>query len=158
MRRSGLQLSCDSADSSAQRGRNHTQMHRWLFSLCSSGFARTTTCRGVESRFQVSCIAAYLFCSWFTTNFVMVFVICVLLSAADFWYRMTGCASTAARRLQDYQECVGKGSSRSPLVELCRRGWREPMGVRKSSGACMPVLHSLHSHCRFCAGVRGSSH
>merc|ERR1712028_47867 len=35
--------------------------------------------------FRVSCIAAYLFCSWFTTNFVMVFVICVLLSAADFW-------------------------------------------------------------------------
>merc|ERR1711865_1181878 len=35
--------------------------------------------------FRVSCIIAYLFCSWFTANFVMVFVICVLLSAADFW-------------------------------------------------------------------------
>eukprot|EP00658_Telonema_sp_P-2_P006003 TRINITY_DN1227_c0_g1_i1.p1 TRINITY_DN1227_c0_g1~~TRINITY_DN1227_c0_g1_i1.p1 ORF type:complete len:251 (-),score=43.75 TRINITY_DN1227_c0_g1_i1:207-959(-) len=35
--------------------------------------------------FRLSCILVYLFCSWFTSNFVMVFVICVLLSAADFW-------------------------------------------------------------------------
>eukprot|EP00657_Telonema_sp_P-1_P001509 TRINITY_DN1405_c0_g2_i2.p1 TRINITY_DN1405_c0_g2~~TRINITY_DN1405_c0_g2_i2.p1 ORF type:complete len:219 (+),score=39.54 TRINITY_DN1405_c0_g2_i2:155-811(+) len=35
--------------------------------------------------FRVSCIITYLFCSWFTANFVIVFVICVLLSAADFW-------------------------------------------------------------------------
>merc|ERR1712194_323176 len=35
--------------------------------------------------FRVSCIVTYLFCSWFTSDFVIVFVFCVLLSAADFW-------------------------------------------------------------------------
>lgn len=35
--------------------------------------------------FRVACVLTYMFCSWFTSNFVMVFVVCVLLSAADFW-------------------------------------------------------------------------
>jgi len=35
--------------------------------------------------FKTAAILAYLFCTLFTSNFVIVFVICVLLLAFDFW-------------------------------------------------------------------------
>ena len=35
--------------------------------------------------FKVAVIVVFLFCGWFTDNFVIVFVICVLLSSADFY-------------------------------------------------------------------------
>merc|ERR1711934_1257691 len=35
--------------------------------------------------FRAATIIFYMFSSWFTSNFVLVFVTCVLLCAADFW-------------------------------------------------------------------------
>lgn len=35
--------------------------------------------------FKAVALLTYLFCSWFTDNFVLVFVFCVILSAVDFW-------------------------------------------------------------------------
>lgn len=30
-------------------------------------------------------MAVYLFCTWFTSNFVLSFIVIILLSACDFW-------------------------------------------------------------------------
>jgi hypothetical protein len=35
--------------------------------------------------FKLSAALTYLFGAWFTTNYVLIFVVCVLLSAFDFW-------------------------------------------------------------------------
>jgi hypothetical protein len=34
---------------------------------------------------QAATVVFYMFSTWFTDNFVLVFVTCVLLCAADFW-------------------------------------------------------------------------
>eukprot|EP01138_Halocafeteria_seosinensis_P009581 gb/GECG01009791.1/.p1 GENE.gb/GECG01009791.1/~~gb/GECG01009791.1/.p1 ORF type:complete len:301 (+),score=33.13 gb/GECG01009791.1/:1-903(+) len=35
--------------------------------------------------FKFAAVLVYLFCGWFSSNFVMIFVVCILLLAADFW-------------------------------------------------------------------------
>jgi hypothetical protein len=35
--------------------------------------------------FRAATVVFYMFSTWFTDNFVLVFVTCVLLCAADFW-------------------------------------------------------------------------
>lgn len=35
--------------------------------------------------FRTAAILTYVFCTWFSANFVMIFIVCVMLLALDFW-------------------------------------------------------------------------
>lgn len=35
--------------------------------------------------FRTAAIFTYVFCTWFSANFVMIFIVCVMLLALDFW-------------------------------------------------------------------------
>ena len=64
----------------------------------------------------------YLFATWFTSNFVLVFVNCVLLCAADFWCVKRRCSHANSFTCDCFNRTVKNVSGRL-LVGL--RWWSE---------------------------------
>jgi hypothetical protein len=46
---------------------------------------------GLCSSAQAAAVFIYLFCGWFINNFILSFVILIILLAADFWTVKVGC-------------------------------------------------------------------